>query len=1107
MTDEDGPGTSPSPHEARLEAALSEYYTSLDEGRKPERAVLLARYPELREDLEKIFESVGFVGRLEGRLRQVGGAGLVLPLAAGGHLGDYKIVGEIAHGGMGVVYRAWQRSLGRTVALKVVLTGEFASEQERRRFRREAELAAALDHPNIVPVYEVGEEGGLCYLAMRLIEGKSLGELDAPIADRPRFGARVVETIARAIHYAHRSGIIHRDLKPANILMDERGEPHIVDFGLARLQNHSGTITRTGTILGTLRYMAPEQASDETTDTDATVDVYGLGAILYQLLTGVPPFSASSSVVLLKQVLEDDPLHPAFHDPAVPRDLVTICLKCLHKTPRRRYQTAEDVADELKRFLESQPIHARPAGLIERSMKWVQRRPAMLAIVSLFVFVVVTVVIALNYERELRRRTHELYAAELSRAHQGVIKSEFTPAREFLDKYASSQGEEDLRGFGWYYLWRLAHMDQSTQSLPVSENSWVSFTPDNRRVAVSTSREISVWDVAKLVGARKVEPYRMPNRRSGRTDGFCFSTDGQLIAFVDGFHEEVLVKKIGTQKTVHKTKARFVAWSPALDALVTLDKDGNLRVTQIRPTIHVVRSFTTSPPLFGGFAVSSDGTVAAIVSAGGVLEIWNLVAEKRTGPFALGEVHTDCLGAWIAVSHDGKLVACGHPDYRVTLWDTVNGTQVRTLSGHSSPVRCVAFSPGGDRLASGGDDRSIRIWNVRDSTEAEVLLGHDGYVSSVSFDREGGLLASTSTVDDSLKLWDISRSRLNDAFPSERLLTTDYVIRTLVCTPEGGTVIVGEIYDTIHVLHLDTTSGLEARRLDTIQGAQLGDYYHGASSPDGGLVAAIRRPDHHVVVRGFVRQGDTVLFGDSVLAGGHTSNVESLGFSPDGSLLGTSDRDRRIKLWKRQDSSATFQPMIDIAATCEGIDFVFSPDRRFLAMSCTSGMVFLCDLDKEYEPTEFLAGDFERPIGAVLFSPDSQYLAVGGRDRVVTIWDLGGGWSPGESPTEFMRCSGHVGSIFSLAFTPDGSRLASGSADTTIKIWDMTVTPRDRKAIECLTLRGHEGVVTALAFTPDGRTLLSGGDLQSGGQRQDGQAEVRAWRGASDVEIRSDLGQ
>src|SRR5437762_2064189 len=291
------------------------------------------------------------------------------------NFGDYELVEEIGRGGQGVVYRAHQKSLNRTVALKLIGLGHWATEAHLKRFRREAEAAASLEHPGIVPIHEVGEREGTCYFSMGFIEGDQLDEVVRREPMPVRRAAELIAKVARTVHYAHEHNILHRDIKPGNILLDQKGEPHLTDFGLARLVETESTITRTMEVLGTPSYMAPEQAVGNNAAITSATDVYGLGAVLYQLLTGHPPFAGGTSYETIKLLLDTEPRDLRLWNPKIDRDLSTICVKCLEKDPQRRYPSALALAEDLERWLKHEPIRARRSGVFTRGRKWVQRNP------------------------------------------------------------------------------------------------------------------------------------------------------------------------------------------------------------------------------------------------------------------------------------------------------------------------------------------------------------------------------------------------------------------------------------------------------------------------------------------------------------------------------------------------------------------------------------------------------------------------------------------------------------------------------------------------------------------------------------------------------------
>ncbi len=378
------PSSTPRPgREERLDEIVADYLRAAAEGRAPGRETLLRRHPDLAPDLAAFLDDRERFDNMAAPLRSFA-AGPALPR---GPVGGYEVVEEIARGGMGVVYKARQTRLNRTVALKMLREGILAGPRQVRRFQAEAEAVAALDHPGIVPVYEVGEHAGQPFLVMKYVEGGSLAGRLGRYQRDPRAAARLLADVADAVHHAHRHGVLHRDLKPANILLDRGGRPHVTDFGLAKRVSaiDTGTgaarLTVTGDIVGTPSYMAPEQARGEPRAVTVATDVYGLGAILYELLTGRPPLRGGGLVETLRLILEKEPEPPRRLRPAVDPDLEAICLKALQKEPARRYPSVQALADDLRGFLGGEPVQARPLGPVRRAWRRARRQPALAALV------------------------------------------------------------------------------------------------------------------------------------------------------------------------------------------------------------------------------------------------------------------------------------------------------------------------------------------------------------------------------------------------------------------------------------------------------------------------------------------------------------------------------------------------------------------------------------------------------------------------------------------------------------------------------------------------------------------------------------------------------
>src|SRR5438270_3584894 len=317
--------------------------------------------------------------------------------------GDYELLEEIGRGGQGIVFRAWQRSLSRTVAIKIIGVGRFATDAHLKRLRREAEAAAKLNYPGIVPIYEVGERDGTSYFSMRFVEGDRFDEVvnHGPISTRQ--AAELIAKVARTVHYAHEHGILHRDIKPGNILLDANGEPHLTDFGLARLVEHGSTVTGSQEIMGTPSYMAPEQAIGNNAAVSSSTDVYGLGAVLYELLTGHPPFAGGTTYETIRLLLDSEPRQPRSWNRKVDRDLSAVCLKCLEKNPRYRYSSALELAEDIECWLRHEPIRAKRSGFFTRARKWVQRNRIIAALILLSVVLAAGLSVMI-WERESVRR-------------------------------------------------------------------------------------------------------------------------------------------------------------------------------------------------------------------------------------------------------------------------------------------------------------------------------------------------------------------------------------------------------------------------------------------------------------------------------------------------------------------------------------------------------------------------------------------------------------------------------------------------------------------------------------------------------------------------------
>jgi serine/threonine protein kinase len=414
------------------------------------------------------------------------------------YFGDYDLLSEIARGGMGVVYKARQVNLNRLVALKMILAGQLASDEDVKRFYTEAEAAAALEHPGIVPIFEIGQHNDQHFFSMGFVDGGSLSDKikEGPFPSKE--AASYTKKVAEAIAYAHSKGVIHRDLKPANILLDRNDEPKVTDFGLARRTESNSDLTRTGAVMGTPSYMPPEQAAGRTDQVGPLADVYSLGAILYCLLTGRPPFQASNPLDTLMQVMEREPVSVATLNPAVHRDLETICHKCLQKDPAKRYASAQELADDLGRWLNGEPIRARAVSSIERAWRWVKRNPVVsgsiaATVAAILIGSVMSIWFGIEAKKSETLALASAYDSQMNLAQRNWESNRLELAIGLLNRHLPENQKSalDMRGFEWHYINRLTNLPLAT-----FEGESAVFSPDGTRLATAGISRVNLWDVS-----------------------------------------------------------------------------------------------------------------------------------------------------------------------------------------------------------------------------------------------------------------------------------------------------------------------------------------------------------------------------------------------------------------------------------------------------------------------------------------------------------------------------------------------------------------------------------------------------------------------------------
>lgn len=1088
--------------DARLDEAVTDWLKAIeqnvvDQDSGADRQAWFERYPQLQGELAEFFADEGQLARLTTPLREVlrsipppiaSGVDAETLIWHGGHtrfpvhiagraFGEYELLAEIARGGMGVVYKARQTRLNRTVAIKMILSGQFAGRDDVRRFLAEAEAAAGLDHPGIVPVYGCGQIEGQHFFSMGFVEGQSLAVVLAEGPLPPRRAAELLAQVVDAVAYAHSRGVIHRDLKPSNILIAHDGHPRVSDFGLAKTAAGDSGLTRSGDVIGTPGYMPPEQAAGRLADIGPASDVYALGAVLYAMLTVRPPFQAANALDTLSQVLEREPLAPRQLNPAVPRDLETIVLTCLQKDPRRRYATADALAAELRRFLRGEPIHARPVGRVERGWRWCRRNRAVAGLTAsvaalLVAATIVSTMAAFRLRAEQNRTSENLHRAERAE-HDALDKlrdSYLAQARaqrvsgacgqrfeslKALSEAAALRGGADLRDEA---IACLALTDlRPARRWPGYANGATALTFDRAFQRYARSDSDGKLQVRSVAGDRLL--FELPSPGPGEHVWILsFSPDGRHLAAMHHPHSIIHVWHLDTKSLVlNRHVGRSFHFHPDGRLIAFADHaDGAVTIYDLSAGKVVARFAPGATP--SSFAFDPQGDrIAITLATPPCIGVFDLETQRRERTLLVDRL-PPATTTRLAFSPNGRLIAATRTDNQVYVCDVATGSVQAVLRGHQDRPTDAVFNAAGNLLATSGWDGTVRFWDPYAGRQLLIQEGAAGY-QSARFSDDDQLFGPTISGSE-VALW--------------RVATGGEACASL-CRPSGGAPVIAAEFsrDSRLLATLDNRGGVH---LWSVAGRECL-----ASLPVNAASIA------------FDRAGDSLLIaGDSGL---HRWPIRE---QPPAEPSGRAQSELHVGPPESLDmpgglSCVTLDALghtIAVAVPATGQAFIMredgtrvalerpEPDLRHIALSpdgrrLASGAWFGSAVNRP-KVWNAVTGKLERELATGLrsgdcvcfFSGDGHWLATSNSAQEVRCWRAGS-WRPGPAMERTFR------RLAAPAFHPLATLLAVVSSPNLVEF----VGPADGARQVSLLAAGPRAI-SGVTFDPFGQYLAARrGDL------------------------------